>query len=676
MSAATVAHVGEARTFQILGPLVVEVGGTAVRLGGPRQRSVLALLLLNSGQVVPVIRIIDALWEGDPPQAAGTTLRGYVSHLRKALAGSARPVPAGPLVTRPSGYQLDVEPDHVDANRFERLSAAGRRLLQAGKHAEAAAALRTAIGLWRGPALADLSGERWARAHCVRLEDLRQAAIETRVEADLALGRHAEVVSELGALVAEHPLRERLHAHRMLALYRCGRQADALAAYREAYDLLSAQRGIDPGSALRDLESAILRQDHTLDWIPPVSPSPSAAARDEPIGAGAAAAAPAPMPVPVPAELPADVAAFTGRDDPLAELDALLPGSAAGTARSAGGTGGTAAAVVISAIAGAGGVGKTALAVHWGHRVRDRFPDGQLYVNLRGYAPGPPVQPVEALARFLRALGVPAEQVPVDAEEAAGRYRSLLAGRRVLVVLDNAASAGQVRPLLPASAGCLVVVTSRDRLAGLVARDGAFRLALDVLAAEEAAPCCAGSGARSGSRPSRPPPPSWPRCARSAAGVAHRRGPRRPAAGFPLADYAIELRDATGGALRGRGRRSATDVRARSPGPTARSAPPAARLFRLLGLHPGPDFTAEVAAALRRTGRRGGAAARPADGAHLVEAPPGRYALHDLLRPYAASTPARVTPVTTSTRPCAACSTTISTPATQPPSCSTAIATT
>lgn len=231
----------------------------------------------------------------------------------------------------------------------------------------------------------------------------------------------------------------------MLALYRSGCQAEALAVYGRLCARLADELGVDPGSAIRELESAILRQDPGLDWVPPSSSVPAA-------------------PVPVPAELPADVATFTGRAAPLAELDALLAGGA-----------GLAPAMVISAISGAAGVGKTALAVHWGHRVRDLFPDGQLYVNLRGYAPSPPVRPIEALARFLRALGVPAAQVPVEVEEAASRYRSLVADRRALVVLDNAASAEQVRPLLPASPGCLVVVTSRDRLTGLVVRSGQVR---------------------------------------------------------------------------------------------------------------------------------------------------------------------------------------------------------
>ena len=289
----------------------------AVRLGGPRQRSVLALLLLNASHVVPVGRMADALWEGSPPPAAESTLRGYVSHLRKALAGA----PGNPLATRPSGYQLTVEPDAVDAVRFERLLAQGRRLNQDGDHGAAAQLLRTALDLWRGPALADLAAEPWARVHCARLEELRQVAIEARVEADLALGRHEELVGELGALVTEYPVRERLHARRMLALYRSGRQADALSAYREAYEQLAGVRGLDPGSALREMEAAILRQDPALEWTPPARPAPAT----------------------IPAELPADVASFTGRTHPLAELDSALVGPAP--------------TVLISAIAGAAGVG-------------------------------------------------------------------------------------------------------------------------------------------------------------------------------------------------------------------------------------------------------------------------------------------------------------------------------
>ncbi|TWP53828.1 tetratricopeptide repeat protein [Lentzea tibetensis] len=596
-------HVPEERLeLNVLGPFEVMVGARAVRLGGPRQRSVLALLLLNAGQVVPVDRLVDALWAGDPPRAAESTLRGYVSHLRKSLTDCGVATP-GPLITRPSGYQLEVEPDQVDADRFERALADGRRSLQGGDPGEAASVLRAALGLWRGPALADLAGESWARAHCARLEQLRQAAIEARVEADLGLGRHGELLSELEVLVAEHPLRERLSAHRMLALYRSGRQAEALEVYRTTYALLAGDRGIEPDGALRELESAILRQDPALDWVAPPRPSS-------------------------PAELPADVATFTGRAASLAALDDLLPGGAR-----------SARAVVISAIAGAAGIGKTALAVHWGHRVRDRFPDGQLHINLRGYDTGPPVPPVEALARFLRSLGVPADQVPIEVEEAAGRFRSLLADQRVLVLLDNAASADQVRPLLPASPGCLVLVTSRHRLTGLTAREGAVSLDLDVLSASEARELLASI---IGHDRVEAEPQAAAELARlcaflplalriAAANLVHGTRPR-------IADYVTELREGdrlTSLAVDGD---EQSAVRGAFDLSRARLPPELQRLFRLLGAAPVVDFTPASAATLtdivaeRATSLLNGLAA-----AHLVDHhSPGRYGLHDLLRLYAA----------------------------------------
>jgi DNA-binding SARP family transcriptional activator len=579
--------------------------GRTAGLGGPRQRSVLAFLLLNPGQVVPVDRIIDALWEDAAPRAAKSTLRGYVSHLRRALADPA-PVLAGPLITRPSGYQLDIEPGQIDAVRFERLLAEGRRLLRDDRAADAARVLREALALWRGPALADLATEPWARAHCTSLEEQRQAAIEARIQADLALGRHVELVSELETLAAEYPLREELAAHRMLALYRSGRQAEALDAYRMTYKLLAGERGIEPSTVLRDLEGAILRHDPGLDWIPPARPMPTA----------------------VPAELPADVLTFTGRAGPLADLDGLLYGNES-----------PAPAVVISAIAGAAGIGKSALAVHWGHRVRDRFPDGQLHVNLRGFAPGPPMQPIEVLARFLRALGMPAEQVPIDLEEAAGRYRSLLADRRVLVILDNASSAEQVRPLLPASPGCLVVVTSRDRLAGLVARDGAISLTLDVLTHTEALTLLARIV---GDARVRDEPEAAAELVRLCACLplavniaaanlvcdAHR----------GIADCVAELRSSDRlAALEVRGDEQSA-VRSAFDLSYLRLTAQPQRLFRLLGLAPGPDITPEAAASLAgTTPDRAASLLDTLADAHLVDQhAPGRYTMHDLLRLYAA----------------------------------------
>jgi DNA-binding SARP family transcriptional activator len=257
--------------LRILGPLEVVRDGAPVALGGPRQRALLALLALRAGTVVPRYRLIDELWGERPPDSAVNVLQTYVSHLRKA-------VPAGRLVTRPPGYLLAIEPDELDLHRFERLAADGRHALAAGDPAAAATALREALALWRGPALADVVEADVARVEAARLDELRLAALDERLRADLALGRHAEVVPELDALVAEHPLREGFRAHLMLALYRSGRQSDALAVYRDAHRTLGRELGIDPGHALRELEAAILRQDPSLD-APAAAVSAGARAR-------------------------------------------------------------------------------------------------------------------------------------------------------------------------------------------------------------------------------------------------------------------------------------------------------------------------------------------------------------------------------------------------------------
>src|SRR6266508_2746787 len=290
--------------------------------------------------------------------------------------------------------------------------------------------LREALQLWRGPALAGLPDP--VRQLAAGLEEARLNALEDLMDLEIQAGRHTDVLDTLHDAVVRYPLRERLRAALMLGLYRAGRKAAALDAFASLAEHLADELGVDPAPAVRDLHVAILRDDPDLDAPPP--------ARG---GAG-----------PVrPAQLPTVAAHFTGRDEHLLELDGLLAAGERG-------------APAIGAIAGTAGVGKTALAIYWGHRVRHRFPDGQLYVNLRGFDPGPTVRPVEALAQFLRALGVPAQEVPVELDEAASRYRSLLADQRMLVVLDNARSPEQVRPLLPGSATSVVLVTSRDRLGG------------------------------------------------------------------------------------------------------------------------------------------------------------------------------------------------------------------
>lgn len=459
--------------FRLLGRVEAEHDGRRIALGRRRERCLLGILLLEAEAVVLADRLIDLLWDGDPPANARPGLHTHVARLRTCLNPDNTGHTNLRLTTRDGGYVVEVDRQLVDAHRFATLVDRAMVLSEPARRADL---LRQAVALWRGPLLADVASGRLRDRVGGPLTQLRMTATEAMVDAELACGRHGELIGELTAMTAEHPHRERFYGQLMLALYRAGRHPEALDMYQRLRTRLVDDLGVDPGPQLRQLYTAILRHDPDL-----AAPRDTGATGHD-IGATHVATAapgiPTPTPAPavpvgppVPAQLPADVAGFTGRTTSMARLDALL--SAAGE--------GQTAAVAISVIVGAAGVGKTALAVHWAHRVRDQFRDGQLYVDLRGHEPGRAARPIAALAHLLRALGVVPEQVPLEVEAAAGMYRSLLADRRVLVVLDNAASAEQVRPLLPGTPGCFVLVTSRDNLPGLVARDGAYRLGLDVL---------------------------------------------------------------------------------------------------------------------------------------------------------------------------------------------------
>jgi DNA-binding SARP family transcriptional activator/Tfp pilus assembly protein PilF len=604
--------------FRILGPAEVWAGGWRVPITGSLRRALLAGLLLHANQVVATDALLALLWDGAPPRTAVASLQVMVHRLRRAL----EPVAPGRLVTRPGGYLLVVQPGELDLDRFDQLVADGKAALAAGRPAEAAAALRRALELWRGPALLGAAVTEWLRGQAARLEERRLAALEDRIEADLRLGRHADLVPELEGLVSAAPLRprERLFGQLMVALYRSGRQADALAVYRRLRARLAGDLGLDPGSELQRLEQAILRND-------PALAAPAAGGGADNLGAGAAAA-----PGVVPAQLPADVVDFTGRGGELEQLDTLLaPG---GRAQAEGGPTGT----VIAIVAGTAGVGKTALAVHWAHRVASAFPDGQLYVNLRGHASAPPLRAVEALTLLLRALGVDPERVPVEEQEAAGLYRSLLAGKRMLVVLDNAAGADQVRPLLPGSAGCVVLVTSRDRLDGLVAREGARRLTLGVLPPAEARALLSRIIDRERVEAE---PPAAAELARLCAylPLALRIAAANLAA-HPHHSIAAYNRELAGDdrlaalAVDGDGEAA---VRAAFELSEAALPAEARRLFRLLGLVPGPDVSAGAAATLAGiSAERAHLLLERLAGAHLLDQhAPGRFAFHDLLRLYA-----------------------------------------
>jgi DNA-binding SARP family transcriptional activator/Tfp pilus assembly protein PilF len=594
--------------FCLLGPLMVRCGGALVPVPAGKQRAVLAALLLNGGRVVSLDELAEVLWGPGPPPSARVAVQNYVMRLRKALGRAA----GSRISTRPRGYVIAVDAGELDVTRFEAYLDAARAAARDSSWDIAAAQAGAGLSLWRGDPLADVESELLAVRDVPHMAEIRLQALETRIDADLHLGRHGEVITELRQLTRADPLRERLHGMLMLALYRDGRQAEALAAYQHARQILVEELGAEPGAALRELHQQMLTGTLTVDGSPP-----------EPPATGQTAPA-------VPRELPARVSNFTGRSDELQTLSRLL----AESGEKMPGT------VVISAIGGTAGVGKTALAVHWARQVAERFPDGQLYVNLRGYDPDRPVTAADALAGFLRALGVPGQDIPAEEAERAARYRSLLAGRRVLVVLDNAGSVEQVRPLLPGSPACAALVTSRDALAGLVARDGAARLDLDVLpladavsllqaligqrasadhsaTADLAAQCC-----------------RLPLALRVAAELAAAR-PDVPVASLveDLADQQqrLDLLDAGGDPH--------TAVRTVFSWSYRHLDAGAARAFRLAGLQPGPDVDSYAAAALigatQQQGRRVlGVLAR----AHLIQqAGPGRYGMHDLLRAYARS---------------------------------------
>jgi DNA-binding SARP family transcriptional activator/Tfp pilus assembly protein PilF len=591
--------------FCLFGPLMVRRGGAVVPVPPGKQRAVLAALLLSAGQMVSLDALIEVLWAHSPPPSARVAVQNYVMRLRKALG----PAAGSRISTQPRGYLIQVDAAELDLSRFEAHLRAAQAAVRDTAWYTAAAEARAGLSLWRGEPLADIDSELLAVRDVPRLAEQRLQALETRIDADLHLGQHAELITELQQLTGAHPLRERLHGLLMLALYRDGRQGEALSAYQHVRHVLIDELGTEPGTCLRELHQQILIDDPALDA--PASARP-----------GAGNAAPT-----VPRELPAAVRNFTGRSDELDTLTRLL----GEFGENAPGT------VVISAIGGTAGVGKTALAVHWAHRAAGGFPDGQLYVNLRGYDPAPPVTAADALAGFLRSLGEPGQDIPAEEADRAARYRSLLAGRRMLVVLDNARSAEQVRPLLPGDPACAVVVTSRDALIGLVARDGARRLDLDLLPLQDAVALLrALIGARVDAAPDAAAVLAS-RCSRLplALRVAAELAAARPA--VPLAELADELAD--------RQRRldlldadgdSRSAVRTVFSWSCRHLDTTAARAFRLLGLHPGPDFDPYAAAALNGTTMaRAGQLLERLARAHLIQpAGPGRYGMHDLLRAY------------------------------------------
>jgi DNA-binding SARP family transcriptional activator len=435
----------------MLGALEVRVGDQRVVVGSPRQRTVLAMFLLSADRVVSIDSMVEAVWNGNPPATGRTQIAICVAALRKAFkaAGCTDDV----IVTMPPGYLLRSAGHRIDAVDFAAHVSAAHVAARQGRGAEAADLLGAALDLWHGPALAGVTGY-LVEAEATRLEEQRLTAYEMRTALRLELDQHGSLISELAAMVREYPLREQVRAQLMLAQYRAGRRAEALETFRAGRQHFIEEIGIEPGPALRELHDAILRDDPSLTLSPTLG-----------VQFGGAL---------VPAQLPPDLPGFIGREPELAVLDGL---SASDTDHA------PAAGVVI----GPAGVGKTGLALHWAHRVAERFPDGQLFADLHGYDEGTePTDPSTVLGSFLRALGVPDERISADPQERATLYRSILDGRRVLVILDNVRTVEQILPLLPGNGRCCVLITGRSALGELLGGHGVIRVRLGVMAEREA----------------------------------------------------------------------------------------------------------------------------------------------------------------------------------------------
>ncbi|MDQ1010150.1 DNA-binding SARP family transcriptional activator [Streptomyces sp. V4I23] len=577
--------------FSVLGPVRVRRGAETLPPGSPQQRALLAALLLRDGRTATASELIDAIWGEEPPSQALAAVRTYASRLRKSL-------PAAALVTESGGYALRVGRDALDLAVAQELAAEADKARSAGGRSQARTLINKSLGLWDGEPLANVPGP-YAENQRARLEEWRLQLLETRLDLDLELGCHAEAVSELTALTAAHPLRERLRELLMLALYRSGRQAEALAVYADTRRLLADELGVDPRPELARLQQRILQADAEL--ARPV---------EEPT--------PAPQ-VTRPAQLPATVPDFTGRSSFVRELGDQLA-TAEGSV------------MAVSALAGIGGVGKTTLAVHVAHQARKHFPDGQLYVDLQG-AGNRAAEPETVLGAFLRALGAADSAIPDTLDERAALYRSMLDGRRVLVLLDNARDAAQIRPLLPGTAGCAALITSRVRMVDLA---GAHLVDLDVMSPEEALQLFTRIVGEERVRAERESALDvvaacgfLPLAIRIAASrLASRRTWTVSVLAAKLADERRRLDELQAGDLA---------VKATFELGYGQLEPAQARAFRLLGLADGPDMSLSAAAALLALPLHETEDLLEAlvDTSLLESAAPGRYRYHDLVRLYA-----------------------------------------
>jgi DNA-binding SARP family transcriptional activator/tetratricopeptide (TPR) repeat protein len=683
--------------LQVLGSLAVWRDGMAVDLGPARQRAVLGLLAVQPNTVVRREAICEALWPGDPPATAVSMIQSYVGKLRRVLdpahvsGGSSGGGGGRLLAAAGSGYRLQVTGAELDLIAFGQLCGQARAAERTGQPAEACDVYEQALELWRGEPLADVDA---LRGHPAVDGLARQWAEAVERYAGVASGQgwHGRVLGPLRSLTAREPLNERAHARLMIALAGSGQQATALDVFDAIRRRLDGQLGIRPGAELAAAQARVLRQHipaavaetaqpgtaqpgtahHDTTAYPGARPQPGAATHQGaahrngtagPAPDGPAAARPGDRPATrpgdrpadrprdrpadrsegrrhrdanerpagsvVPRQLPAAASHFVGRADEMKALSSLLDQARDGTG-----------AVAISVLGGSAGVGKTTLAVQWAHQVADQFPDGQLYVNLRGFGPAAsPVSPIEALRGFLDAFAVPTAQLPAGQEALAGLYRSLTSGRRVLVVLDNAKDTAQVRPLLPGGPGCVVVVTSRSHLTGLVASDGAQPLTLDVLSDVDARELLA---RRMGATRLDGEPDAVDDlaglCARLPLALAITAARAAAHPGVRLRMLASELDDELARLDALETGEATTSIRGVFSWSYTNLSPEAARMFRLLALHPGPDIAVPAAASLAGTGAQQAIRLlRALTSAGLLTEPvPGRFAFHDLLRAYAA----------------------------------------
>ena len=593
--------------IRVLGPVEVRTGTEWKGIASPQQRSALAVLTMHRRALVGSSRLTEDLWPGRPPRNPVNQLHVLIHRLRQRLGDPDASI----LQSRSTGYVLMLTDEQTDVGRFESLVLQACAALRGDQPQVAERLCAEGMALWRGELFADTEPPASLSGSAMRLDEQRLDLQETQIDAAMLLGRHKELIPSLTEATAKHPLREHLWAQLMRAYYRSGRQADALEVYRKVYKLLDSELGAEPGQELQSLHKRILTNDRSLldsrqaDIVPTSLPA---------------------SPRTRPRQLPVGGRHFTGRTEELRQLSKIADSTADG------------GQPPIAVLTGPGGIGKTSLAIHWGHRSADRFPDGQLYVDLRGFGPGKrPGKASDTVSYLLTALGAGIEQQPSTLDAKIALYRTLMAGKQVLLVLDNARDAAQVRPLLPGTGRSLVIVTSRSPLTSLAAVEGAHILRLDVLSAGQAAELlrlylgeervaaetdAADAVAR--------------RCAYLplALTVAAARAATLPR--MSLSSLAGELEDAqTLPETLNAGERNA-DVWAVFSWSYRAASPPAQRMFRLLSTHPGPDLTIEAAAYLTdATVPRTRQLLQQLLMTSLIsEKPRGRYSFHDLLRAY------------------------------------------